>query len=350
MNDISRRESIKTFGALGASLAAGPLASRAAQTGNKSSRPNFIVYMSDDHGMLFSEPYGATNIHTPNLTRLAADGMKFTHAFNASPSCGPSRTSMLTALWPARHGAEPNHKPPKPEVVGLPAVLKSLGYEVAIFGKVAHSDFAKYYNADLVVGPNVGCTDTDSVEKFLAGRDSSRPLCLFFGSHYPHVPWVKNEGYDPARVKLPPTLVDTPETRRQCTEYYSSVSRTDALVGKFRALVQKHVPGDSLFIYTTDHGAQWPFSKWDLYDAGTRLPFIAVWPGKLKPATTSDAIVCLPDLLPTFIDLAGGRVPEGLDGKSFAGILHGHATNTHRTDRRFQHAKRRWRFQRLSDP
>src|SRR5260370_36200907 len=125
MNDISRRESIKAFGALGASLASG-----AAQTRNKSAGPNFIVCMSDDHGMLFSEPYGATNIRTPNLTRLAADGMKFTHAFNASPSCGPSRTSMLTALWPARHGAEPNHKPPKPEVVGLPAVLKSLGYQV----------------------------------------------------------------------------------------------------------------------------------------------------------------------------------------------------------------------------
>src|SRR5882724_2701404 len=129
MNDISRRESIKTFGALGASLAAGPLTSRAAQTGNKSARPNFIVYMSDDHGMLFSEPYGATNIHTPNLARFAAEGMKFTHAFNTSPSCGPSRTSMLTGLGPARHGAEPNHRPPKPGLEGLPAVLKSLGYE-----------------------------------------------------------------------------------------------------------------------------------------------------------------------------------------------------------------------------
>jgi arylsulfatase A-like enzyme len=89
------------------------------------------------------------------------------------------------------------------------------------------------------------------------------------------------------------------------------------------------VSGDSLFIYTTDHGAQWPFSKWDLYDAGIRLPFFAVWRGKLEAATTSDAMICLPDLLPTFIDLAGGKVPDGLDGKSFAGILRG-TTRTHR--------------------
>lgn len=321
MKTIRRRDTIKLFGA---GMASGPL--RSAPTPSK---PNFIVYMSDDHGMLFSEPYGATAVHTPHLARLAAEGMRFTHAFNTSPSCGPSRTSMLTGLWPARHGAEPNHKPPKPEAVGLPSVLKSLGYELACFGKVAHSDWAKYYNFDVVHGPNVGATDADAVEQFLAKRDKTKPLCLFFGSHYPHVPWVKNEGYDAATVKLPPTLVDTSETRRQCTDYYTSVTHTDALAGKFRALVRQHVPGDSLFVYTTDHGAQWPFAKWNLYDAGIRLPFIAVWPGKLKPGSTQEAMICLPDLLPTFIELAGGQVPAGLDGISFAGLLRG-KTKRHR--------------------
>ena len=100
-------------------MASAPLLSAHAQ-----SKPKFIVYMSDDYGKLFSEPYGATAVHTPHLARLAGEGMRFTHAFNTSPSCGPSRTSMLTGLWPARHGAELNHKPPKPEAVGLPAVLK----------------------------------------------------------------------------------------------------------------------------------------------------------------------------------------------------------------------------------
>jgi len=323
MRTIPRRESIKMFGALGASLALGPALGEATRAADGTARPNLIVYMSDDHGLLFSEPYGAGNIRTPNLTRFAAEGMKFTHAFNTSPSCGPSRTSMLTALWPARHGAEPNHKPPKPGVTGLPAVLKSLGYETACIGKIAHNDYAKYYNFDFVHGPNVGATDTDAVEQFLATRDKSKLLCLFFGSHYPHVPWVKNEGYDPVGVRLPPTLVDTPETRRQCTDYYTSVTHTDALAGKFRALVQRHVPGDSLFIYTADHGAQWPFSKWDLYDAGIRVPFIAVWPGKLRPGSTNDAMVCLADLLPTFIELAGGKAPDGLDGRSFAPLLRG---------------------------
>ncbi len=321
MNTIKRRDTLKLLGA--------GIATRPVLTAAGTPKPNFIVYMSDDHGLLFSEPYGATAVRTPNLTRLAAEGTTFTHAFNTSPSCGPSRSSMLTGLWPARHGAEPNHKRPKQEVLGLPAVLKALGYELACFGKVAHSDWAKFYNFDVVAGPNVGATDTAAVEQFLAKRDKSKPLCLFFGSHYPHVPWVKNKDYDAANVKLPETLVDTLETRRQCTDYYTSVTLTDALAGKFRALVQQHVTGDSLFVYTTDHGAQFPFAKWNLYDAGIRLPFFAVWPGKLKPGSTQDAMICLPDLLPTFIELAGGRVPAGLDGKSFAGLLLG-KTKRHR--------------------
>jgi len=325
MNKIPRREFVKMSGAIGAGLAALPLMSLATEAENKSTLPNFIVYISDDHGMLYSEPYGNKDIHTPNLAQLAAEGVTFTHAFNASPSCGPSRNAMLTALWPARNGAEPNHKPPKPGVEELPAVLKALGYEVAAIGKVAHNNFAQYYPFDYIVGPNQGAMGTGEVDKFLTNRDAAKPLCLFFGSHFPHVPWVDNQGYDPATLTLPPTFVDTPVTREQLTKYYSTISKTDALLGEYRALVKKYVPGDSLFIYLADHGGQLPFAKWDLYDAGTRVPFIASWPGKLKPGTTNDTMICLPDLLPTFIELAGGKAPDGLDGQSFADICRGTA-------------------------
>jgi N-sulfoglucosamine sulfohydrolase len=287
--------------------------------------PNIVVFISDDHGMLDSEPYGATDIRTPNLKLLAADGVKFTHAFAASPSCGPSRSALLTGLWPARNGAEPNHKPKRPEVPGLPKALKALGYEVAAIGKVAHNDFAKYYDFDFIAGPNLGAVSAKSVAEFLNHRDHSKPLCLFFGTHYPHTPWIDNNGYDPARLMLPPTFVDTRVTREQRARYYSSVTAADALLGEVRELTRKHLSGDTLFIYTADQGAAWPFGKWDLYDASTRVPMIIVWPGHLKPATTQSAMVCLPDLLPTFLELAGGKVPDGLDGKSFAAVLRGEA-------------------------
>ena len=289
-------------------------------------KPNIVVFISDDHGMLDSEPYGAADVRTPNMTALAAEGMKFTHAFIASPACGPSRTAMLTGLWSARNGAEPNHMGKRPEVPSLVPALHAAGYEVAAFGKVAHSNWAKDHGFDVVGGPPVGFSDTEEVGKFLATRDASKPLCLFFGTRHPHVPWGENAGYDPAKLKLPAGFVDTPATREQRGRYYSDVTRSDTLLGELRALAKAKVPGDTLFIYTADHGAQWPFSKWNLYDVGIRIPFIASWPGYLKAASVSDAMICWPDLVPTFIELGGEKVPEGIDGQSFAGVLLGTAT------------------------
>ena len=141
--------------------------------------------------------------------------------------------------------------------------------------------------------------------------------------------WSADRTYDPAQVKIPPTHIDTPVTREERASYLTEVTKADTLLGEVRAMVREKVPGDTLFIYTADHGAAWPFGKWNLYDAGIRIPLIVVWPGHVKPATTSDAMVCWPDLLPTFIELAGGQVPAGIDGKSFAGLLRG-TTATHR--------------------
>ncbi len=292
-------------------------------------RPNIVVFISDDHSQLDSQPYGSTEVRTPHMAKLAADGLKFTHAFVASPACGPSRTALLTGLWSARNGAEPNHKPKNPGVASLPPVLRALGYEVAAIGKVAHNTFAKDHGFDFIEGPNPGFSETAAVAKFLSTRDAAKPLCLFVGTRHPHTVWSADRTYDPATVKIPPTHVDTAVTREERAGYLTDVTKADTLLGEVRTLAREKIPGDTLFIYTADHGAAWPFSKWTLYDSGIRVPLIIAWPGHLKPATTSDALVCWPDLLPTFIELAGGQVPAGLDGKSFAPLLRG-TTTTHR--------------------
>jgi arylsulfatase A-like enzyme len=200
---------------------------------------------------------------------------------------------------------------------------------MAIIGKVAHGDWAKFYDFDTVIGPPVGISDTAEVAKFLNERTSKKPLCLFVGTRHPHVPWSEERSYDPAKVTIPPTHVDTAVTREQRASYLTDITKADTLLGEVRTLAREKIAGDTLFIYTADHGGQWPFGKWNLYDAGIRIPLIIAWPGTLKPATTSDAMVCWPDLFPTFIELGGGKVPEGIDGKSFAGILRG-TTTTHR--------------------
>src|SRR5262245_18259057 len=96
-------------------------------------RPNFVVYICDDLGFLDTQPYGSTEAQTPNIAKLASEGLRFTHCFVASPSCGPSRTALLTGLMPARNGAEPNHTPKREGIASLPPVLHALGYEVAAF-------------------------------------------------------------------------------------------------------------------------------------------------------------------------------------------------------------------------
>lgn len=294
-----------------------------------SAQPNIVVFISDDHSQLDSRAYGSTEVRTPNIAQLAADGLKFTHAFVASPSCGPSRTAMLTGLWSARNGAEANHQGKRPEVPSLPTVLRRIGYEVVVIGKVAHNSWAKFYDFDVVIGPTVGISDKAEVAKFLNERKSAKPLCLFIGTRHPHVPWSDERSYDPAKVNIPPTHVDTAVTREQRASYLTDITKSDTLLGEVRALAREKVTGDTLFIYTSDHGGQWPFGKWNLYDAGIRVPLIIAWPGTLKPATSTDAMVSWPDLLPTFIELGGGEVPAGIDGQSFAGILRG-TTATHR--------------------
>ena len=98
-------------------------------------KPHIVVFLGDDHSLLDSEVYGSTEVRTPNMQRLAATGITFTHAFVASPSCAPSRAALLTGLMPARNGAEANHSRPRPEIKKLPAYLRELGYEVVAFGK-----------------------------------------------------------------------------------------------------------------------------------------------------------------------------------------------------------------------
>ena len=130
-------------------------------------------------------------------------------------------------------------------------------------------------------------------------------------------------------VRVPATHVDTPATRRFRAAYYTDVTRADAELGGIYDLARARLGTNVLFVYTSDHGAQWPFGKWNLYDAGIRVAFVAEWPGVIAPGSRADAMVSWVDILPTIVELAGGsRLPD-LDGRSFARVLRGE-TREHR--------------------
>jgi arylsulfatase A-like enzyme len=290
-------------------------------------KPNIVVFLCDDLGLLDSTPYGSTDVRTPNLQRLANAGLVFDRAFVASPACAPSRAAMMCGLMPARNGAEANHTLARPEIKGWPYYLGHLGYETAAFGKVAHGGDVKrwgFSHFDLKYNLN-------AVRQYVNNRQGDKPLCLFVGTHDPHVPWDQNRDYDPGRVRLPWNFVDTPQTREYRTAYYTEVTRADADMGALYDFVRQELGENTLFLFSSDHGAQWPFGKWNLYDTSIRTPLLAVWPGVIQPGTRTAAMVSWVDFAPTLIELAGGTPPPGLDGKSFVGVLQGR-TAEHRPE------------------
>jgi N-sulfoglucosamine sulfohydrolase len=298
-------------------------------------RPNLVIFISDDHSMLDSSVYGATDIKTPNMQRLADAGLTFNRAFVASPSCAPSRGAMLTGLMPARNGAEPNHSKPRAEIKKLPAYLHELGYEVVAFGKVSHYQHTGDYGFDYFAHDKFhdDVAITEGI-KWLRARKSDKPLCIFFGTNWPHVPWPQTgEGYEPNRIKVPTTHVDTQSTREWRARYYAAIGRMDAELGAAYDAAQEVLGRNTFYLHTSDHGAQWPFGKWNLYDAGIRTPMIAVWPGKITPGIRTDAMVSWIDILPTLVEVGGGNPPTDIDGRSFAPVLR--APNKAHRDRIF---------------
>lgn len=313
------------------------LASAAAR-GNNAEPPDMVVFLADDLGWTDCSINGGKDIKTPNMDRLAAKGMSFTHAFVASPSCAPSRAALLTGLDPMRNGAMLNHSRPKVDIRLWPAYFKDLGYEVAAIGKVAHYAHAKDYGFDHA--SHFGYHQDECIDeavKWLAARKSDKPLCLLVGTNWPHVPWPKEGGPDPARLKLPTTLVDTTATRVGRSRYLAGVANADRDLGLIYDAAIKHLCKDLLFVFTADHGSQFPFGKWNCYDAGVRTPLVAIWPSHIKPGTTSDALVSWIDLLPTCIEVAGGKPPAQLSGRSIVPLLQGDKT-VHRERVFFTHS------------
>lgn len=291
--------------------------------------PHIVLYLTDDLGRLDTTVYGSADVRTPNLERLAAAGMTFDNAFVASPACAPSRAALLTGLMPARNGAEANHTYPKPGAAYLTAALKRLGYEIAAFGKVAHGADKPEYGFDYYSRPRVQLAER--VAEFFELRPSNGPLCLLVGDRRPHVPWTEETLYDPAEVSLPPYFIDSPATRRHWARYLSDIEGLDHELGAVLALARERLGRDILVAFSSDHGGQWPFGKWNLYDAGIRVPLIVAWPGRIAPGARTPAMVSWVDLLPTLIELAGGSPPGGIDGRSFASVLRGESAE-HRSE------------------
>lgn len=302
-------------------------------------RPNIVMFVADDLNQEDLGCYGNKDVRTPNINKLAAEGLRFTKAYAASSMCTPSRSVMYTGLYPFRNGVQMNHFAVRAGMRSLPHYLKELGYRVVIAGKThvgpqecfpfeeIGKEFGKYE-------PIENRTDRKKeTVKFIEEHfrtQSDQPLCLIVAPWVPHVPWFPNKDFDPQKLQLPDYLADTKETRQALAAYYQSIGEADKMMGEVMQAVDKAGKKENtVMIFTSDQGVQFPGAKWTVYDRGLRVPFIVRWPGKIKAGSTSDALISLVDITPTFIDLAGGKEQPYLDGKSFKDVMLGQRQKHH---------------------
>nr|WKN37203.1 sulfatase [Tunicatimonas sp. TK19036] len=294
-------------------------------------RPNIIIFISDDQSQMDVGCYGNPDVKTPFMDKLAAEGMRFTAAYAATPMCAPSRSNMFTGLYPFRNGSQMNHFAVQPGTKMLPDYLKSLGYRVVIAGKVDVYPQPDFEHIGEYFGKYFPISNRDDPRhvstQFIKdnfNNNAEQPICLIVSTWLPHVPWVENEMFDPATLTLPDYLVDTEATRQAVAAYYQSISAADHMLGEvMQALDDTGQQDNTVFMFFSDQGPQFPSAKWTTYRQGLNIPFIVRWPEKIKKGSVSEALISLTDLTPTLIDLAGGQAAPNLDGHSFKEVLLG---------------------------
>ena len=295
----------------------------AAASEGKSSRPNIIFFFTDDHGWRDSEPYGNPYIKTPNITRLAKESMQFMHAYAASPTCSPSRSTVVTGLMPHRCGAHYFGNPIARNIKVMSGYFNEAGYHTVSTGKDGFLQWGWGFSSPQGSRYTQGIGDVDRADKYIRNYKGEKPLLMYIGCGPPHQPWQKNKIYDPEKIPVPPNFVDTPETRLALADYYQDVTLMDEKLGKVLDALdaREDLKKNTLFVFSTDQGAHLPFGKWNLYDAGLRVPFMASWPGVIEPGSKTESMISLADVLPTFLEVSGESIPDGLDGKSFLPVL-----------------------------
>jgi arylsulfatase A len=333
-------------------------------------KPNFVLILADDLGWTDLACYGSKLYETPNIDRLARDGVKFTQNYSACTVCSPTRAALLTGKYPARlHITDwiPGQMPDNPKVIvpdwtkylpleetTIANVLHNAGYATASFGKwhlggeeyypdkhgfdvfLAGTDkpntehyFSPYQIPTLPDGPKGEyVTDrlTDESIRFI-DSNKDKPFFLYLPHFAVHLPLqAKQKLIEKYQAKIKPG-----DSQSNAT-YAAMIDSLDQSVGRIRRELKKlRIADHTIVVFASDNGGRVPTTsnlplrvgKGSCYEGGTRVPLIIDWPGVTKPGSVCDTPVISMDLFPTFTEIAG--LPDGaktaLDGVSLVPIL-----------------------------
>ncbi len=378
---MDRRHFLKTAAMAG--MATLPMSKVAAEkTGTLAgSRPNIVFIMADDLGYGDLGCYGQQQIRTPNIDRLATEGLRFTQAYAGGPVCTPSRSVLMTGLHnghtPARDNIPHYHTYLQEKDVTVAEVLKKAGYRCGGFGKWSlgdtgtagratnqgfdtwfgylNQDHAHYYYTEYLDDNDgrlelTGNTSSrahyshDLIAERALGfirEDNHRPFFLYGAFTLPH---FSSESEDPDGLAVPSTEPYADKTwSAKAKKYAAMIHRLDRDVGRIQSSLENlGLAENTLVIFTSDNGGNestpehlstnGPLRgfKRDLTEGGIRVPLIARWPGRIPAGATSDEVIAFWDMMPTFAELAGTEASPGIDGVSIVDALAGgRITNPH---------------------
>ncbi|QEH35806.1 Arylsulfatase [Aquisphaera giovannonii] len=304
------------------------LASGDADAANATERPSVLWLIAEDLGPELG-CYGTPQVRTPNLDRLAAEGMRFTRAYTTAPVCSASRSAFMTGMYQTTIGAH-NHRSHRDDGYRLPAGVRVLPDWLRDAG---------YFTANVVtLPPSVGFKGTGKTDWNFTydGRPFDSDRWADLETHQPfyaqvnfqetHRPYQAPPRADPAKVAIPPYYPDHPVTRGDWAQYLDAAGELDRKVGAvLRQLEADGLAGKTVVVFLGDHGQSHVRGKQFCYEEGLHIPLIVRWPKGLpapagyRPGAVDDRLVEAIDLAPTTLDLAGAGKPPSMQGRILFG-------------------------------
>ena len=321
-------------------------------------RPNVLLITLDDMNWDSVAVFGSKVPDiSPNIDRLASEGMRFEHSHVTVAICQPTRAVWMTGRYPHNSGALGFDRIRR-DVSTLVEALRDAGFYTGLFAKTGHvvPTRAKAWNeivqaAQLRNGRDPQKYYEHTRDFLAAAKQAGKPFFLMANSQDPHRPFAgsqqeagqkkndkraKNDQYGggfpgasrtylPEEVTVPKFLPDIPEVRKEIAEYFTSVHRADEITGAvLRALDEAGLRDNTLVMFLSDHGMPLPFAKTNCWRNSTRTPWIVRWPGVVKPnAFDQRHMISGIDLCPTILDAVGLKPLDGTDGRTFLDVLKG---------------------------
>ncbi|MHA4741772.1 sulfatase family protein [Dyadobacter sp. MSC1_007] len=301
----------------------------------KTQPPNIVLIVSDDHSAPFLGCYGYSGIKTPNIDKLAAEGILFKKAYTTAPQCVLSRAAIMTGRNTLDIQMTRFSAPLDASVTSYPELLRKGGYHTGILGRNFHLDGNRRVPETVAVLEKYNLEtfknrvdflkvtgDRDSIfaqySEFLDNTPKGKPFFVQVGYSDPHRIFnAKSFEPDPQKIPVPSHWPDTKLLREDFAAYLGEIQRLDSDVGKvLEDLGKRGLAENTLVVFIGDNGGALLRGKGTLYDLGIHVPLIMRHPGLIKAGQTSDALVSGIDIAPTFLSIAGVPVPKGITGAS----------------------------------